>query len=338
MAWNRQKSQKQTKHFNNPLKQRVFYCLNFGEPQMSSGAKIRLYACEEAVLGTTPANPVWYTVRRVTDSLTENVTTEDSSEVVDSRFRQGAVVTEAEVTGQLEFELSLGTFDLFLNVLAFNNWAANALSFGGGVRKSLTLVKVFEDIGQVFIYRGIQVNTGEMTIQTTGKITGNFGLVGSSFTRQQVNPVTNPIPASTRPLVSMPNVEKLLINGQSIQGKACLQTLTINFSNNLEAIRCIGSGKYTPEFYLEKMMDIGVNANFMFSATSASWIDAIKTRDVFTLTFDITDTKGSKYSFNFPQLEVKEANHPDGGGDDIITIDINFAQVRTSPTIVRALV
>ncbi|MCJ8882189.1 hypothetical protein K5F57_18685, partial [Acinetobacter baumannii] len=96
-----------------------------------------------------------------------------------------------------------------------------------------TLVKVFEDIGQVFIYRGIQVNTGEMTIQTTGKITGNFGLVGSSFTRQQVNPVTNPIPASTRPLVSMPNVEKLLINGQSIQGKACLQTLTINFSNNL---------------------------------------------------------------------------------------------------------
>lgn len=305
---------------------------------MSSGVKIRLYACEEAVLGTTPANPVWYTVRRVTDSLTENVTTEDSSEVVDSRFRQGAVVTEAEVTGQLEFELSLGTFDLFLNVLAFNNWAANALSFGGGVRKSLTLVKVFEDIGQVFIYRGIQVNTGEMTIQTTGKITGNFGLVGSSFTRQQVNPVTNPIPASTRPLVSMPNVEKLLINGQSIQGKACLQTLTINFSNNLEAIRCIGSGKYTPEFYLEKMMDIGVNANFMFSATSASWIDAIKTRDVFTLTFDITDTKGSKYSFNFPQLEVKEANHPDGGGDDIITIDINFAQVRTSPTIVRALV
>ncbi|VCX09062.1 hypothetical protein BANRA_03899 [Acinetobacter baumannii] len=300
--------------------------------------KIRLYACEEAVLGTTPANPVWYTVRRVTDSLTENVTTEDSSEVVDSRFRQGAVVTEAEVTGQLEFELSLGTFDLFLNVLAFNNWAANALSFGGGVRKSLTLVKVFEDIGQVFIYRGIQVNTGEMTIQTTGKITGNFGLVGSSFTRQQVNPVTNPIPASTRPLVSMPNVEKLLINGQSIQGKACLQTLTINFSNNLEAIRCIGSGKYTPEFYLEKMMDIGVNANFMFSATSASWIDAIKTRDVFTLTFDITDTKGSKYSFNFPQLEVKEANHPDGGGDDIITIDINFAQVRTSPTIIRALV
>ncbi|ELA8903504.1 phage tail tube protein, partial [Acinetobacter baumannii] len=46
---------------------------------MSSGAKIRLYACEEAVLGTTPANPIWYTVRRVSDGLSENVSTEESS-------------------------------------------------------------------------------------------------------------------------------------------------------------------------------------------------------------------------------------------------------------------
>ncbi|MEW5969256.1 MAG: phage tail tube protein [Pseudomonadota bacterium] len=305
---------------------------------MSSGSKIRLYACEEAVLGTTPANPVWYTVRRVSDGLSENVSTEESSEVVDSRFRQGGVVTEAEVAGQLEFELSLGTFDLFLSALAFNNWATNSLSFGGIVRKSLTLVKVFEDVGQVFIYRGVQVNTGEITIQTTGKITGNFGLVGNSFTRQQVNPVNNPLAASSRPLVSMPNVENLLVNGQSIQGKACMQSLTLSINNNLEAVRCIGSGKYTPEFYLEKMMDIEANASFMFSATAAGWIDAIKTRDVFTLTFDIKDSKGSKYSFNFPQLEVMEANHPDGGGDDIITLDINFAQVRTAPTIVRALV
>ncbi|MDA5170272.1 phage tail tube protein, partial [Acinetobacter baumannii] len=110
---------------------------------MSSGAKIRLYACEEAVLGTTPANPIWYTVRRVSDGLSENVSTEESSEVVDSRFRQGGVVTEAEVAGQLEFELSLGTFDLFLSALAFNNWATNSLTIGGAVRKSLTLVKVF---------------------------------------------------------------------------------------------------------------------------------------------------------------------------------------------------
>ncbi|EKL59583.1 hypothetical protein ACIN5110_2318 [Acinetobacter baumannii OIFC110] len=46
---------------------------------MSSGAKIRLYACEEAVLGTTPAN--LGTRSPCQDGLSENVSTEESSEV-----------------------------------------------------------------------------------------------------------------------------------------------------------------------------------------------------------------------------------------------------------------
>ncbi len=45
-----------------------------------------------------------------------------------------------------------------------------------------------------------------------------------------------------------------------------------------------------------------------------------------------------KYDFNFPQLEVAEANHPDGGGEDDITLDVNFAHIKVSPTITRRLV
>lgn len=305
---------------------------------MSSGAKIKLYACEETVLGQTPASPVWNTIRRVSDSLSENVTSEQSNEIVDTRFRSGAMATEAEVTGTLEFELSLGTFDMFFSALACNNWAANVLNFGGNVRKSFTFVKVFEDVGQVFIYRGVQINTGELTIGTTGKITGNFGLVGTSFTRQAVNPVTAPAAASSRPLVSAINLANLLVNGQSIQGTACLQSLTINFNNNLEAVRCIGSGKLTPEKYVEKIMDIEVSGSFMFSSVSAAYIDNIKSRAKMTLAFEINDSQNSKYTFNFPQLEVMEAGHPDGGLEDLITQDISFTHVKVSPTITRALI
>lgn len=305
---------------------------------MSSGAKIKLYACEETVLGQTPASPVWNTIRRVSDSLSENVNSEQSNEIVDTRFRSGAMATEAEVTGTLEFELSLGTFDMFFSALACNNWAANVLNFGGNVRKSFTFVKVFEDVGQVFIYRGVQINTGELTIGTTGKITGNFGLVGTSFTRQTVNPVTAPVAASSRPLVSATNLINLLVNNQSIQGVACLQSLTINFNNNLEAVRCIGSGKLTPEKYVEKVMDIEVSGSFMFSSVSAAYIDNIKSRAKMTLAFEINDSQNSKYTFNFPQLEVMEAGHPDGGLEDLITQDISFAHVKVSPTITRALI
>jgi len=34
------------------------------------------------------------------------------------------------------------------------------------------------------------------------------------------------------------------------------------------------------------------------------------------LEFAIEDPAGNKYAFNFPQLEVSESSHPDGGGDD----------------------
>ncbi|MFH4263926.1 phage tail tube protein, partial [Acinetobacter baumannii] len=78
-------------------------------------------------------------------------TTESSNSVVDSRFRQGGMATEAEITGSLEVELSIGLFDDFWSAVAMNNWASDVLNFGGNVRKTFTFVKVFEDINQVFI-------------------------------------------------------------------------------------------------------------------------------------------------------------------------------------------
>ncbi|MFX9663780.1 phage tail tube protein, partial [Acinetobacter baumannii] len=85
---------------------------------MSSGAKIRLYYAEEQTPEVLPTTPVWKTVRRVTDGLTENVTTEASSSVADTRFRQGGIATEAEITGSLEVELSIGLFDDFWSAVA----------------------------------------------------------------------------------------------------------------------------------------------------------------------------------------------------------------------------
>lgn len=114
--------------------------------------------------------------------------------MVDSRFRQGGMATEAEITGSLEVELSIGLFDDFWSAVAMNNWASDVLNFGGNVRKTFTFVKVFEDINQVFIYRGVRINEATMSIATTGKITATFGLMGTLFERTTTNPVTSPLP------------------------------------------------------------------------------------------------------------------------------------------------
>lgn len=305
---------------------------------MSSGSKIRLYYAAEETPEVLPAIPVWKTVRRVTDGLTENVTTEASNSVVDSRFRQGGLATEAEVIGNLELELSVGLFDDFWSAVAMNNWASDVLNFGGDVRKTFTFVKVFSDINQVFIYRGVRINEATLNIATTGKITASFGLMGTLFERTTTNPVISPLPVPELVLVSALNVGDLKVNGETVVGTACMQSLALTITNNMEAIRCIGSQKLTATTYLEKIVDITVNTQYMFSAQSAGYIDFIKSRDTMPLEFSIEDSAGNGYAFQFPQLEVAEANHPDGGGEDTITIDINYNHIRVTPVITRVLV
>ena len=304
---------------------------------MSSGSRIKLYYAEEQTPEVLPTTPVWKTVRRVTDGLTENVTTEASNSVADTRFRQGGIATEAEVTGSLEVELSIGLFDDFWAAVAMNNWDDDELRFGGGVRKTFTFVKVYSDTNQVFIYRGVRINEASMSIATTGKITATFGLMGTLFERDAPNPVVSPLPVPDDHLVSALNVGDLTVNGQTVVGTACMQSLELSINNNMEAIRCIGSGKLTATTYLEKIVDITVNTQYMFSDQSAGYIDFIKSRDTMPLNFSIEDSAGNGYAFEFPQLEVAEAGHPDGGGEDTITIDINYNHIRVSPVITRVL-
>ncbi|ENX48244.1 hypothetical protein F886_00045 [Acinetobacter sp. NIPH 542] len=304
---------------------------------MSSGAKIRLYYAEEQTPEVLPTTPVWKTVRRVTDGLTENVTTETSTSVADTRFRQGGMATEAEITGSLEVELSIGLFDDFLSGVALNNWTSDVLNFGGDVRKTFTFVKVYSDINQVFIYRGVRINEFTMSIATTGKITATFGLMGTVFERTTTNPVVNPLPVPETVLVSALNVGDLTVNGETVVGTACMQSLELTINNNMEAIRCIGSQKLTATTYLEKIVDITLNTQYMFSAQSAGYIDYIKSRDTMPINFSIEDQDGNGYAFEFPKLEVAEAPHPDGGGEDTITIDINYNHIRVSPIITRVI-
>ena len=304
---------------------------------MSSGAKIRLYYAVEETPEVLPAVPIWKTVRRVTDGLSESVTTETSASVSDTRFRQGGMATEAEITGSLEVELSIGLFDDFWSAVAMNNWASDVLQFGGDVRKTFTFVKFHSDIGQVFIYRGVRIGEASMSIATTGKITATFGLVGTGFERTAVNPVVAPLPVPEAVMVSALNVGDLTVNSENIVGTACMQSLELNITNNLEAIRCIGNQKLSAQTYLEKMVDITLSSQFIFGAQAAEYVDFVKSRDTMPINFSIEDSKGNGYAFEFPQLEVSEANHPDGGGEDTIMLDVSFAHVKTSPVITRTL-
>lgn len=312
---------------------------------MSKGSAIKLYYAAEETPGVLPAVPVWKTVRRVTDGLTENVTTSTSNSVLDSRFRQGSTADESEITGSLEVELSIGTFDDFISAVAMNGWVVDGvdaekstLQFGGDTTKTFTFVKVFSDLNKIHVYKGIRIGEFGLSIATTGKITSKFGLVGTDFESVAVNPVSSPQPVDDNVLVSALNVNTMTVNGQNTVGTACVQSVELSVTNNLSPYRCIGSGKLSAQGYNDKMVDITMNTQFMFTSQSATYIPYVKSRATMPLEFAIEDPAGNKYAFNFPQLEVSEAGHPDGGGEDDIMLDVSFAHIKTSPVITRTLV
>lgn len=310
---------------------------------MSKGSAIKLYLAPEATPGVLPTTG-WKTIRRVSDSLTENVTTSGSDSVVDSRFRQGSTADESDITGSLEVELSVGTFDDLISAVAMNNWVVDSvddekstLNFGGDSKKTFTFVKIFSDLNLIHVYRGIRVNGLKFLLKTTGKITATFELLGTDFEVATVNPVTSPAAVDNHVLVSALNVNTMTVNSQNTVGSACVQSVDLTITNNLSAYRCLGAGKLSAQGYNEKMIDITLDTQFMFTSQSAAYIPYVKSRVTMPLEFAIEDPAGNKYLFNFPQLEVAEANHPDGGAEDDITLDVSFAHIKTSPVITRIL-
>lgn len=304
---------------------------------MSSGSKVVLYVIPEVVAGETPLTGTWYTVPRVTDGLTENVTTVDSEIVKDTRFRQGSIAVQSEVTGDLASELSIGTFDLFFSALAMNDWDTDTLTLGGVLRKTFTFIKIFTDIGEIRAYRGVAFNTGNLSISNGEKLSVNFGLIGTGYETLTVSPVTAPVDMMTTPLVSSLNVKDFLLDGEGVVGTACLQSLTLEINNNMEAIYCIGNQKMTAEKMIEKMVDINLTTQYMFSKRVAGYSDKLKTGATTTIKFEIEDAEGNSYEFEFPKLQVTEAPHPDAGGDDLVMQDITFKHIEVSPIITRLL-
>lgn len=313
---------------------------------MSSGANIRLYYVEEVEKGKIPEDAKLKGVRRITDSLTESVETETSESVGSNRFRQGSIVSTTEVTGTLETELSILMFDDFWSAVAMNDWAVNKLEFGGKNLKTFTFVKVYEDLDLAFCYSGVAFNEATLTIGVTGKITASFGLIGMGFVKGKLSDPGNTElkalvdaadPVEDMAMVSTPDVKSFKVNGETTVNKACAQNFELTISNNIEAIRCIGSGSTQANNLVEKMVDVEVTSEFIFSKDSVVYVDAIKDRSIVSMELNIVDprSKTKAYTIELPHLEVSSVDHPDGGGEDTIMISPTFAHTMVTPIFKR---
>lgn len=299
---------------------------------MSSGAKVVSHIIKEVTPGVTPTG-TWDTLRLTGNALTPTVNVAVSDEITDTRISQGSVATSTDIGGDLTAEFSFGSFDQLLEAAFYSTWTGDVLSVGD-TRNTYSIAKGYSDVGVYSVFKGAHVSTFALDIPSDGKVTTTFNMACLDYADSDTPIVVSPNAPTTTPFLSNNNVGTIMVDGESLEGVACVSAMTINLDNSLQAQRCIGNTKLGPGAQIATEAAITGTITLAWSKRAWEIWKKTFTRLPISVVFPITDALGNKYTFNFPAVEV-DGELPSGGKRDLIEVTLNYTVAKISPTITR---
>lgn len=300
---------------------------------MSSGARVTSYLISETTPGLTPDTGAWDTLRLTSNTLSPTVNTQVSDEITESRISQGSVASSADIQGDLVGELSYGSFDKLLEAAFYGTWTGDVLTVGD-TRRTFTIAKNFNDVSVYTLFRGMHASVFALDIPSDGKITATFTMAGLDYADGDTSTVSSINPPTDSPFMSNLNVGTITVDGQSLEGVACVSALTINLDNSLQAQRCIGNSKLGPGAQIATEAAITGTVTLAWSNRAWQIWKNTFTRKTIALEFPITDSLGNRYDLAFPAIEV-DGDLPNGGKRDLIEVTLNWTVAKQAPTITR---
>ena len=184
-----------------------------------------------------------------------------------------------------------------------------------------------------FRFLGAAMNTLSLTIAPGNPTNGNFGLLamdtavetafiaGATYT-----------PASTWPVMSSPQVENITLVGADFLATArCFSTLTLDITNNIQALQCIGS-LGARELTLGRF-EARISGQLYF--TNPEFYEAMVNQSEFQLIIEMKDTAPSPNQHNWkldlPRCRLSRADIVAGGTGQPMVVDFE-AQALLDPT------
>lgn len=299
---------------------------------MADGSRHSMYSVEESTYGQTPANPALDLVRITGTTLGLAKDSLQSEEIRSDRqiadFRLGG----NNIAGDINFELSYGSFDQFLQaVLLSADWAADTPVVGtqqlkaGTSRKSFSFIRHFADIlaadKPYFIYRGCELNTMSLTIAANSMITGTFGVVGQSQEVAQDltglgTPTYNPA-TTTSPLDSFTGT--LNEAGSPI---AVITEISLSLANGIEPRFVVGSKDTIHPSLGRSNLTGSITAYFENSAL----VDKFISETASSIEFTLPDGAGNQQKYRIPRI-IYTGGQPDVSGEGPVTLSMPFQAI-----------
>lgn len=285
---------------------------------MSDSSRHSLYAIAEATYGVTPNTPAFDTIRHTGATLGITKGSFVSEELRPDRQISDMRHGTKQTGGEIQFELSYGSFDKFLEAVLCGTWTGDVLK-AGTTRRSFSVLRDFADIttDRFELYTGVELNNLSLTVPVEGMVTGSFATVGKGMTIADAAPAdsTYNAPTTTSPLDGF--------SGELKEGGATIATVTeIQFTleNGVAPRFTLGSDE------VQLRASIGrsnLSGNVTVYAEDASMLKKFLNETESELEFSLVDKAGNAYKFEFPRIKYNGGQR-DTSGQGPITTSLPF--------------
>lgn len=290
---------------------------------MASGSRHSLRIVREVTRGVTPPNPALKTVRHTGTTLGMSKETLQSEELRNDRMIADVRHGARQVAGDINFELSYGSYDDILEAALMGTWEVDGGGVGidrlkcGVVRRYHTLIREFADlaVGNKFMnFTGCEFNTMELQVNANAMITGSFGVVGKDMVSAAAVPAGSTFPAvsTTSPLDSFTGT--INDDGNPI---AVITEITHSLANGLENRFVVGDKTNIDPSVGRSNVNLNVTAFFENMTLLDKFINEVESDIQFTL----PDAAGNLLTFVYPRVKYN-GGQPDLDGEGPITLSM----------------
>ncbi|HIG9583246.1 TPA: phage tail tube protein [Escherichia coli] len=304
---------------------------------MSSGAKVLSAFIREMTPGITPASGEWSLLKRTSWGVGPSQNTNDNDEIGGTRMAQGATLGTVDVGGDVGTKFRYGQHDDFLASCFGAEWVGNVLTMGND-RITFSLATYASDVGIASIVRGAQVSVFRLEVPDDGDVAASITFAGLGWDSKadDTSYITGtPADNAGELRYSFKDVTAINLNGINGGDGFCIDTFSIQFDNNVQTQRCIGTG--SPYAGANIPTTFTPSGSITLSWSKAAWEVWSKTLTGATVPFSFTLANDEgQYIFTFPKVQVA-GDWPDGGNTDIIQVQLDITAADESPTITRAV-
>lgn len=263
----------------------------------------------------TPLQQIRYTG----ESINYNIENTQSEELRPDRVETDLVQTSASGGGDINIELSYGTFKDFLASVLCSHWmpltGGNEELENGIYLRPWTVQKHFQDMSpqQFHNYRGCAFEGLSLQMEIGAIVKGAFTITSFGLdptlgvVTSQLAGATFPPVFTTTPMNAVTNIQNFSIDGVPYTG--CISKLSLQFKNNVRAIQCIGSLAARDM----KLGTLEVTGEMEFYFNEGSNYTKFVQGTEFDFSFDLTDDAGNTYTITLPRCKFETGEVVAGG-------------------------